>query len=551
MAGAGPLVVHGAPGPFHGVVDEVVAALDACEFAACAARCAEALLWVEALGDRSTARYLRYVGALALVELAELGRASDLLEELLGGTEPQDALWRAKALALAAEVAFTGGRPARAVEHLAEALDLLDTTPSRHVNRLSAMMASALALQAAGAHPEAEVLLRRVLADAPATEGVHELNVLPELVLLVAERAASAELGGDRGEADLQWRRVLELALRWRRSGRAADEPSHELRSTAAEALAWQRLGDHAAASAAADGAGLLSAAREGALTGRVEGVMARLHLAGAAQHRGDLATAGARLDEALAETHRTEPGVWAFAVLAVRAELDATERAVAAGADPAQRPEPRTDRWRDLARLVLKRTAATSRSLVSEVDALRRARGAARASDAAARDVLTDPLTRVANRRGLDEALAEAARTGQAVSACFVDLDRFKAVNDHHSHEVGDEVLRRVAAVLVEVVRSRPASSGDDLVARYGGDEFVVLGRCGADLGPAARRVVEAVAAHPWEQVAPGLRVTVSVGVTGPVPPAQVLAASDAAMLAAKRLGRGRAVGEVRARPA
>ena len=543
MAAAGALVVHGVPGPFHAVVGEVGAALDACDFAACVVRCEEALPWVEALGDRSTARYLRYVAALALVELTELGRAGDLLEELLGSTEPQDALWRAKALALASEVAFTSGRPARAVEHLADALDLLETTPSRHVNRLSATMASALALQAAGAHPEAEVLLRQVLAAVPATPGVHELNVLPELVLLVAERAAGAELWGDRAEADLQWRRVLELSLRWRRTGRAAGEPSHELRSTAAEALAWQRLGDHDAASAAADGAGLLSAAREGALTGRVEGVMARLHLAGAAQHRGDLTTAGARLDEALVETHRTEPGVWAFAVLAVRAELDAAERAVAAGAEPSARLAPRTDRWRDLARLLLKRTAAGSRSLVSEVEALRRARGAARAREAADRAVLTDPLTGVANRRGLDEALAQADRAGEPVSACFVDLDRFKAVNDDHSHEVGDEVLRRVAAVLTDVVRSGAGGGRGDLVARYGGEEFVVLDRGGADLAVQARRVVEAVAAHPWSEVARGLAVTVSVGVTGPVPAGQVLARSDAAMLSAKRLGRGRAV--------
>lgn len=539
----GALVVHGAPGPFHALVDEVGHALDECDFAACAARCVEVLPWVEALGDRGTASYLRYVAALALVDLAELERASDLLEELLGGTGPQDPLWRAKALALASEVAFKEGRPARAVEHLAEALDLLETTPSRHLNRLSATMASALALQAAGAHPEAEVLLRRVLAGVPETDGVHELNVLPELALLVAERAVGAELCGDRPEADRQWRRVLELSLRWRRCGLEAGEPPHVVRSTATEALAWQRLGDHATATATAAGAGLLTAARSGALTGRVEGVMARLHLAGEAEHRGDLVTAGAHLDEALVETHRTEPGVWAYAVLAVRAEVDARVRAAAAGADPAQQLAPRSDRWRDLARLLLKRTAAGSRSLVSEVEALRRARGAARARDAAARAVLTDPLTGVANRRGLDEALCEATRTGQPVSACFVDLDRFKAVNDGHSHEVGDEVLRRVAAVLVDVVRARPAGAGEDLVARYGGDEFVVLARGGADLGAQARRVVEAVAAHPWSQVADGLAVTVSVGVTGPVPAALVLARSDAAMRAAKRLGRGRAV--------
>ncbi|TNM67724.1 GGDEF domain-containing protein [Streptomyces sp. NP160] len=528
---AGALVVHGLPGPFHAVVEDAGDLLDACDFAACTARCEAALPWVEALGDRSTGRYLRYVAALALVELAELGRAGDLLEDLLGVPAGQDPLWRAKALALAAEVAFTGGRPGRGVEHLAEALDLLDATGSRHVNRLSATMACGLALQAAGAHPEAEVLLRRVLADVPGTPGVSELNVLPELVLLVAERAAGAELRGERAEADRQWRGVLELSLRWRRCGAAQDEPSHVLRSTAAEALAWQRLGDHAAASAAAAGTGLLGEARSGALTGRVEGVMARLHLAGEARYRGDAVIARTHLDEALAETRRTEPGVWAFTALAALAELDAEERRGRHGGGA------RPDRWQELAQALLVRTAASSRALVSELEARRRARRAAAAHDAAALAVLTDALTGVANRRGLDEALAAAAAEGAQVAACFVDVDRFKDVNDGFSHEVGDEVLRRVAALLVEVTR------GQDLVARYGGDEFVVLSAHPRDLAALGQRVVDEVGSLPWAQVAPGLRVTVSVGVTGPMPARAVLSSADAAMLDAKRRGRSRAV--------
>ncbi|MGQ7296877.1 diguanylate cyclase [Quadrisphaera sp. KR29] len=541
---AGALVAHGLPGVFHDLVDEVADQFDACDYSGCAARCQEVLPWLEALGDTASARYVRYVGAMAWVEVAELERAADLLEDLLGVPSAQDPLWRAKALALSARVAFTAGRHARAVEHLAEALDLLDRTPSRHLNRLSATMAAGLALQAAGAHPEGEALLRAVLAEVPATPGVHELNVLPELVLLVAERAASADLSGDGARADRHWQRVLALALRWRRSGLAAGDPLHVLRSAAAEALAWQRLGDPVTAVAVARGVRLEDAATTGVLTGRVEAVMARLHLAQEAERGGDLQRAGDHLDDALVQTHRTEPGVWAFTALAARAELDARVRDADEGADPARRPGERPDRWRDLARTLLARTAASSRSLVSEVEATRQAHRVARAHDAAARAVRTDPLTGVANRRGLDDALAEAAREGTGVSACFVDVDRFKAVNDGFSHEVGDEVLRRVAALLVEVTRSQPPGAGaSDLVARYGGDEFVVLGRRGGDLAAVGRRVVEAVGAHPWDAVAPGLAITVSVGVTRPQPAASVLAAADAAMLGAKRSGRGRAV--------
>jgi diguanylate cyclase (GGDEF)-like protein len=85
----------------------------------------------------------------------------------------------------------------------------------------------------------------------------------------------------------------------------------------------------------------------------------------------------------------------------------------------------------------------------------------------------LTDPLTGLANRRQLgvvlDRGIA-AARRGEPLTLAMVDLDDFKGVNDRFGHAVGDRVLRAAADALQAEAR------GSDLVARYGGDEFVVV---------------------------------------------------------------------------
>jgi diguanylate cyclase (GGDEF)-like protein/PAS domain S-box-containing protein len=88
-------------------------------------------------------------------------------------------------------------------------------------------------------------------------------------------------------------------------------------------------------------------------------------------------------------------------------------------------------------------------------------------------RYALYDPLTGVANRYLLNDALGRMLeglhRKGGSVSLIYLDLDRFKEINDEHGHETGDELLRAVAMRLGRAVR------GEDIVARLGGDEFVV----------------------------------------------------------------------------
>ena len=128
-----------------------------------------------------------------------------------------------------------------------------------------------------------------------------------------------------------------------------------------------------------------------------------------------------------------------------------------------------------------------------------------------------TDALTGLANRRAFDQRLAEevsrAARHAVPVALLVVDIDHFKAYNDHYGHPAGDACLRQVAAVLRECA-GRPI----DLVARLGGEEFAVLlpHQGSADAMQVAERCLRAVEAaaiaHAGSPVAP--HVTLSVGV-------------------------------------
>jgi diguanylate cyclase (GGDEF)-like protein len=155
------------------------------------------------------------------------------------------------------------------------------------------------------------------------------------------------------------------------------------------------------------------------------------------------------------------------------------------------------------------------------------------------------DALTGLHNRRHADEelpaALATAAARGTPVSIALVDLDHFKRVNDTLSHETGDRVLRRVAEVLVA------AAPADAVVARHGGEEFLVLlpDTDDTDARRACERIRTAVSQAGWSPVTGGLPVTCSIGVTtvtGPgTAPASALAAADRYLYAAKRSGRDR----------
>jgi len=126
-------------------------------------------------------------------------------------------------------------------------------------------------------------------------------------------------------------------------------------------------------------------------------------------------------------------------------------------------------------------------------------------------REILTDHLTGLANRRGYHAYLAavQSAAESADYAAMMIDVDKFKQVNDQFGHDVGDMVLARIAAILSAGVRQV------DLAARLGGDEFVVIL---AEVQPVVSRaraqaILDAVRDHPWDEVARGLRVSISVG--------------------------------------
>ena len=155
----------------------------------------------------------------------------------------------------------------------------------------------------------------------------------------------------------------------------------------------------------------------------------------------------------------------------------------------------------------------------------------------------VTDPLTGLFNRRYIDIALEQQfslyRRIGQRFGVTHIDIDDFKPVNDAFGHATGDEALRFVATILSDGTRKM------DLLARYGGDEFVVVSAVGAedDLRHVGERALHSVRSSrfvtPTEE---SLAMTVSVGATMATADDEsggaVLARADGAMYEAKQSG-------------
>jgi len=150
----------------------------------------------------------------------------------------------------------------------------------------------------------------------------------------------------------------------------------------------------------------------------------------------------------------------------------------------------------------------------------------------------MIDPLTGIANRRSFDAHL-EGLNADAAL--LLIDVDRFKSYNDLEGHRAGDDCLQRVARSLAANVLR-----GDDLIARYGGDEFAaILNNTdledGIRIAERIRRAVSALAIPAHEE---GNVVTVSIGVAAYLPgegPIDLLRRADEALYRAKAGGRNR----------
>lgn len=477
--------------------------------------------WVrltELAGDVLTTRYFRYIEAIALQELGRDGEAVEAAERLLRELgEDREPVWRAKALSVIAEASARRGHHGRAIAVLAEADWLLSAIPTGTYGHLSASMAVGLALRSVNLLEEADVVLAGIKVRANPSV---EVLVAQELALLSAHWGASLQLIGRYAEAAGHFARSASRARLMVSRAQADDDASMTARGEVIEAYATMHLFDVGLAAARAVEAGSRFVPR----LELVETHLLNQVLGRAALDRQDYAVAHRHLMDMIEGAQGAGRDVWV-----------ATGRWALADLYEAQLgPHPAVGLMRAVAGTAMERVWAEREGRFAALQARHQVRELTAETRRMGRAVLQDPLTGLGNRRMLAETLAAGPDHRWAV---FVDVDDFKSINDTFSHAVGDEVL----IVLAEILRAE--SREQDVIVRYGGDEFLIL-PSGPDDGAQAmaERVHAAVASWDWDALRPGLEVTVSLGVGPSLRQASdPWAAADAALTEAKRSGRNR----------
>ncbi len=510
--GAGILLANGRPSAARDAAAAVLAAADRC-------------------GDASAGAYAAAILGHALMQLDDADGAADAAAQMLARLGPEsDPLWRARALALQAAADVERHRQLAGLDALAEALAIVEQgAPGSPLHAAASSSVASLLMRLSMYEASAELL--SAVARSPASP-VHRLLAVRALLALNVMWSAQLELLGHRRDADERLVATASCALRMGRMARAAGLTRLARAASAVEAYALERLGLPELGAARARAA-LADEPEPGWV---FEWLPGRAALAAAAWWDGDLPEVRYWVDQLEKDSPVAGAGMgrtlWQGLVQQALARISGP----APGGDDCP-VHPAVGHLQEITRAGARMLWREREARAGDVRQRILRFELARRGEQTARDLLVDALTGLGNRRRLEEELSGG---GHRV-ALFVDVDHFKGVNDTHGHEAGDEVLRRVARILAGCCRD------EDVVVRYGGDEFVVLPAPpedpAVDVLAGARRLAERllgrVRSEDWSSVVGSLPITVSVGVAGGAGASAALHDADAAMLAAKRAGR------------
>jgi diguanylate cyclase (GGDEF)-like protein len=517
-------------GPLHGLAVEVHELTQT-------SRCEEALALLDryepfarAFGDEKTLGFLLQGRLYAYAGHGRIHEAMAAGERLVSHYEAAGAgVPIAKALADLAQMYLNADRVSDAVRCLARAELMLDRTSARddrYVAALGSLMSSAAAAEL---YETAYKVYQRISelwrsSGRPDTAASYDM-IYAEILLYWGLQLHQL---GEQVEALNRLSTAAEIVDRWCTGYAARGEAHAALQFNAMHAVVLERLGE-------VDRAAELAAGTVLALRAQGDWEAARLaHLAWgiALRAQGDLVAARRELRAAQElESFGSFPALQLIVGFEL-ASLAAEELGETASRDSRRMID---DQARRLWRVRLQRVA-----MVREVRLREEQEEARRRAEAA---LLHDPLTGLGNRRRYEQLMSDVDldRLPGPTVLLVIDVDEFKAINDTYSHSAGDEVLREIGAVLQANCRAQ------DVPIRYAGDEFAVF--LNTDLAGArhvAERICSAVRDATFDHVAPGLRVSLSIGVAahcGGSSAHELFHAADMNLYQEKRGGRDRVV--------